>query len=486
MASPPRQAPVVPLELLLGDVAEDPSEQAVNSTSNTSSSPQSPASLSLALESPEGIDCHGNERQALIEQAKFFNNPLLSDVKLVVGNEQFFAHKLILVKASDVFERMFSSEWDRGGDDGNSCQEVTLVEDSICTRVFPRFLRFLYGCHVKLNMDTTLPVLILADKYNVVDLRNVCIDFARSFIIPKLQLKDVFHIWFQYATKCFHDGLVRSCVSALASQMDELMSSAEWNGEWVSLDRDQLVEFLRSSSLRVKDEYELWLAVTRWLQSPNHPERQEKLETHLADILEYIRFPMMTAEQLCVLESSPLVETYPQLFQKHIMQAYKFLALPLTIRAKNKDFTKSPFLLRNYSDLRWDKRFIVYKFSSYPKGAEVSFRFTTRASAYPAQTWEWELKVHPKGFSSTSDDFRILLYSNLILDQPRPVEYYLSIISNQQILKSVSGRKTFSKTRYTTDTEMDKKITVAELLEPGSPFVVEDSLILQITLRPAD
>ncbi|KAK7473688.1 hypothetical protein BaRGS_00035085 [Batillaria attramentaria] len=483
MASPPRQAPVIPLDLLLGEGAEDGLEQAPNSASNDSSSPQSPASLSLALESPEGIDCHGNERQALVEQAKFYNNPLLSDITLIVGNEKYFAHKLILVRSSDVFERMFSSEWDLSE---TASTEVQLVEESVCVRVFPRFLRFLYGCHVKLNMDTTLPVLILADKYNVADLRNVCIDFARSFIIPKLQLKDVFHVWFQYATKCFHDGLVLSCVSALASQMDELMSSAEWNDEWVNLDRDQLVEFLRSSSLRVKDEYELWLAVTRWLQSPTHPQRQENLETHLIDILEYIRFPMMTAEQLCQLESSTLVENYPHLFQRYIMQAYKFLALPLTTRAKIKDFTKSSFLLRNYSDLRWDRRFVVHRFSTYPKGAEVSFRFATRASAYPAQTWEWELKVHPKGFSSTSDDFRILLYSNLILDQPRPVEYYLSIINNHQILKSVSGRKTFSKTRYTTDTEMDKKITVAELMEPGSPFVVDDSLILQITLRPAD
>ena len=110
MASPPRQAPVIPLDLLLGE--GNLSDQAVNANSNTSSSPQSPASLSLALESPEGIDCHGNERQALVEQAKFYNNPLLSDVTLVVGNEQYFAHKLVLVRASDVFERMFSSEWD--------------------------------------------------------------------------------------------------------------------------------------------------------------------------------------------------------------------------------------------------------------------------------------------------------------------------------------------------------------------------------------
>ena len=115
MASPPRHAPVIPLDLLLGEAADNP-DQPVNANSNASSSPQSPASISLALESPEGIDCHGNERQALLEQAKFYNNPLLSDVTLVVGNEQYFAHKLVLVRASDVFERMFSSEWDTAGD----------------------------------------------------------------------------------------------------------------------------------------------------------------------------------------------------------------------------------------------------------------------------------------------------------------------------------------------------------------------------------
>lgn len=112
MASPPRNlAPIIPLDLLLEDV-EGSLEHSLNNTSTGSLSPQSPASLSLALESPEGIDCHGNERQALVEQTKFFNNPLLSDVILVVGNERYFAHKLILVRSSDVFERMFSSDWD--------------------------------------------------------------------------------------------------------------------------------------------------------------------------------------------------------------------------------------------------------------------------------------------------------------------------------------------------------------------------------------
>jgi hypothetical protein len=80
-------------------------------------------------------------------------------------------------------------------------QEVELHEEPECQRVFSSFLEFLYTCHVTLGPDTALPTLVLADKYNVVDLRDVCIRFARAHVIPKLQLKEVFHVWFQYATR---------------------------------------------------------------------------------------------------------------------------------------------------------------------------------------------------------------------------------------------------------------------------------------------
>lgn len=327
-------------------------------------------------------------------------------------------------------------------------------------------------------------MLILSDKYNVEDLRNVCINFACTCIIPRLQLKDVFHIWFQYGTKCYHQKLVHACVHALAERMDDIMMSVEWEQEWVNLDKDQLIEFLKSSELAIKDEYELWEAVLKWLLSPEHPQRAENLRKNVQDLICHIRFPMMTPDQLCQVESNKVVQEMPDIFQPYFMQAYKYLALPLTSRAMIKEFTSSSFLLRNYTDLRWDKRLVIQRYADCQKCAEVSFRFSTRASTFPAQTWEWELKVHPKGFSSTCDDFRAVLYSNLILDQPRPVEYLLSLVDREKILHSVSGKKNFSKTRYTTDTEIDKKVSLSDLYQQNSPLLVGESLVLQIVLRP--
>ncbi|XP_053390794.1 BTB/POZ domain-containing protein 17-like [Mercenaria mercenaria] len=480
MASPPRLPPLSLPEVLSpqNDASVPGSAQ---STPNSQENYASPAYLNQVLNSPEGINCFGNERLMLQEQASFCNSDRLSDITLVVGGRKFYAHKLILVRASDVFERMLTGDWSETGK-----KELELIEEQMCVGVFPRFLKFLYSCNIKLNLENSLPVLVLADKYNISDLQNVCISFACAHIIPKLQLKDVFYVWFQYATKCYHRRLVHSCIKAMAEKMDEIMGSIEWEREWISLEKDQLIEFLDSSDLKVKDEFELWNAVVKWLSATSPSKRVHLLEENLKDILPYIRFPMMTAEQIHEVENSDVAKLYPNHLHKYLMLAYKFHALPLSMRGCLKEFNGQSFLLRNYSDLRWDCRFVVSNYSACLKGEEKGIRFTTRSLSYPSQTWDWELKIYPKGISTTSDDFRVVLYSNLILDQPRPMEYLLSLVSRDEILYSVCGKKNFSKTRYMIDTELDKKVSLAELCQPNSPLLVDNCLILQIALKPAE
>lgn len=79
-------------------------------TTSSSKTP-SPTSACARPITPEGMDCHGNERQALVDLGRFFNCQTLSDVRLRVGGKVFFAHKLVLVNVSDVFERMLTADW---------------------------------------------------------------------------------------------------------------------------------------------------------------------------------------------------------------------------------------------------------------------------------------------------------------------------------------------------------------------------------------
>ena len=76
------------------------------------------------------MDCHADDREALGDFERFFNNSAFSDVTLLVGEEIFDAHRLILIKTSEVcqqfamkprkqvvsmliqvFERMLSQQW---------------------------------------------------------------------------------------------------------------------------------------------------------------------------------------------------------------------------------------------------------------------------------------------------------------------------------------------------------------------------------------
>lgn len=107
MSSPGRLPPLSLPELL--SPQQDPAQ--IFGARTSTGDVMTPTSLSLALNSPEGINCFGNERLLLQEQSKFCDNEKLSDVTLVVGGTKFYAHKLVLVRASDVFERMLVGEW---------------------------------------------------------------------------------------------------------------------------------------------------------------------------------------------------------------------------------------------------------------------------------------------------------------------------------------------------------------------------------------
>ena len=61
------------------------------------------------------------------------------------------------------------------------------------------------------------------------------------------------------------------------------MSGEEWEKDWLELDRDQLVEFLRCNELQVPNEFELWLAIQKWLMAPA---RQERRGTTAAPLLQ--------------------------------------------------------------------------------------------------------------------------------------------------------------------------------------------------------
>ena len=78
---------------------------------------------------------------------------------------------------------------------------------------------------------------------------QVCINYTVSYVLKEAPLKDVFNVWFNYSSKACHLTLIRECVRIIALNMTEILTSEEWLEDWIALDRDQLIEILKSNDL---------------------------------------------------------------------------------------------------------------------------------------------------------------------------------------------------------------------------------------------
>uniref|UniRef100_A0A1I8B414 BTB domain-containing protein n=1 Tax=Meloidogyne hapla TaxID=6305 RepID=A0A1I8B414_MELHA len=384
-----------------------------------------------------GIDCYGMDRDVLNDFAKYYNNAHLSDLTLVVGEEIYPAHRLVLCRSSEVFDRMLSQKWH------GEKREIELTEEPQCQTVFGQFLRFQYCNHVVLNSENALPILILADKYNVAGLKKICIEFAIKYVLPDMKLKELFHFWFNYSTKAFHQSLIKVCIEILAKEFKQLMTSAEWEKEWLDLDRDQLVEFLRSNELVVPNEYFVWESVLKWLNAPAHPERRgNTCAPLLVQILPYI--------------------------------------------STSNDTNGTQFLLRNYTDIQWDKRMYITSEQLRLRNHDHSFKIFTKSSSLTLPRWEWKLDFQiVQNLSSVNDELRVMLTAVDVDHTGRSVEYMLMICSERKVLKTITGQKLFTKSRYSAELDIRGKLEASELLDTNSALVRGDkSLQLQLLLRP--
>lgn len=104
-----------------------------------------------------------NSDSVLHKIANLYAEQLMSDICLVVGNNRYPAHRVILCASSEVFQVMLMNpEW-------NECRKsvIELKEEPCCSMVFPQFLKYLYVGQIRISLQTVMPMLALADKYNI-------------------------------------------------------------------------------------------------------------------------------------------------------------------------------------------------------------------------------------------------------------------------------------------------------------------------------
>ncbi|XP_031784091.1 BTB/POZ domain-containing protein 17 isoform X1 [Nasonia vitripennis] len=264
-----------------------------------------------------------NSRTVLMKIATLYAERLMNDICLVVNDVEYPAHRLILCASSDVFEVMLMSpQWSESQE-----SRVALQETPQCATIFSEFLRYFYTGHIGFSNEIVLPILSLADKYNVRDLIASCLNFMRDHI-PVAAIHGTLVSWFQYSLNCGHNEITNACHNFVKWNIELVAATPDF----ANFELDVLVSLLHQSSLVIYDELSLFKYLEIWL---NHQNDRLKSQLPITDVettlkqmviavMIPIRFPMMSPRQLAELLLSPLTQKYKEFFVERMAIGMSF------------------------------------------------------------------------------------------------------------------------------------------------------------------
>lgn len=199
---------------------------------------RSDANVESMDEDVENVD---NSTMIINKMATLYAEKIMSDIVLVVGNNEYPSHKLILCASSEVFQIMLhDSKWSESSE-----KRITLGETPSCAAVFEDFLKYLYTGKIHLDFATVVPIVSLADKYNVKDLLKLGLDYMERNISTACKKNQVSY-QFKNAT---HDSV-------------SLQSLFRWCHGTSSHWRQAIVGYLTSAQT-------LSRPISRWCRGPS-------------------------------------------------------------------------------------------------------------------------------------------------------------------------------------------------------------------------
>lgn len=309
--------------------------------------------------------------------SQFFNEEDLSDVTILVGETQYFGHKFVLAKSSDVFRAMlYGDSWTEG-----TQTDLILTESEECQAVFDVFLKFMYTAEVTITVETAVGILCLADKYNVTSLKSLCVGYmVKNTQSPKVH--NALH-WYNWAKALHLEELVESCTKTIAWNIEAVLGSKEWH----NMDLQFIRDILNNSGLVVGNEFMLYNGLITWLQ---YETRRENLQENAEALLPLIRFPQMLVGQLYTIEQSEFF-SLPEVtgvMKELVNKAYRFRSLCPTQSTLDVTFDDPFYKPRNFLDLAVDSVLVQ---NTLRFGIQVDVRTYAGPVVSEKRNGEWKI-----------------------------------------------------------------------------------------------
>ncbi|XP_061830118.1 galectin-3-binding protein B-like [Nerophis lumbriciformis] len=212
--------------------------------------------------------------------------------------------------------------------------ESTIVDINLsCQTHFTSFVRYLYTRKIDVTFASAQCLHWMASKFRVKQLME---DIGRMF--TQILTEDAtFHTQvslLQYAIETEDPVLQENCIQYLAWNFQKLSQSPAW----LTVSKGILATLLFRTDLVVPDEYFLLRSLESWVQEKGN---SSTLEDQV-ELLNLVRFPMISAEKLYELEvNSSLYDIHKNLYQEKMFKALQFNVLLFSTSASQPDFSEN-------------------------------------------------------------------------------------------------------------------------------------------------
>ncbi len=176
-----------------------------------------------------------------------------------------------------------------------------------------------------LDEDNVIPLLVLANKYNISELEKSCELYALSLVFNGTPVELIID-WWLVAGQLNLSILRQKCQEYMILNMDMVLKSEYF----LDFEYHDVLALLKERNLVVTNEITLYCAIWRWLSQES---RQDQLPDYFKELMSHIKFCMMSTEQLLTIETK-LPHELKCLISGQLLEAFKFHALPFDKRAK--------------------------------------------------------------------------------------------------------------------------------------------------------
>lgn len=240
--------------------------------------------------------------------------------------------------------------------------------------MFSDFLRYMYTGRILLTHDTVLSVLMLEDKYNVVDLQDVCCRYMSAHLVSTTRRNRAVS-WFQYASNTGHQCLAATCRQFILWNFHKVACTPDF----LTMDFDVLVGLIRQSELVVPDELTLFWCVSRWIRHHQDQWSPESRKDLVIEVLSHVRFAVIPPSQIGLVTTDPIFVDYADYFEERIGDCLSFHSAQPNQQQSQR--CSSLFEPRNYTNEVWSTTLSVEEYSSFQQYDVRPVFFSTPASA---------------------------------------------------------------------------------------------------------